>query len=223
MRAAFSRRSASVVHSGGVHQVITTLLAVPAGWLLAAVGLLVLVEDALFVGFVVPGETAAVLAGAAASLGRTSLPAALAVVAAAAVVGDSVGYLVGHRLGPRLLQTRRLRRHGAALERARDLVERRGGTAVLLGRFTAFLRAVTPALAGAARMPYRRFLLWNLVGGIGWATAAVLVGYAAGASFSRAAQALGRDSGLLVLAVAVVVGAVVLVRRRRSSRPSGTR
>ncbi|PRY10775.1 membrane protein DedA with SNARE-associated domain [Kineococcus rhizosphaerae] len=199
---------------------IATLLGVPAGWLLAAVALLVFAEDALFVGFVVPGETAAVVAGAAASLGRASLPVVLVVVAAAAVLGDSVGYLVGRRLGPRLLQARPLRRHAAGLEKGRDLVERRGGAAVFLGRFTAFLRAVTPALAGAARMPYRRFLPWNLLGGLTWATAAVLVGYAAGASFARAAQTLGRDSALVALAVVAVAGTVVAVRRHRSSRPA---
>jgi membrane-associated protein len=203
-------------------QVISTLLSVPTGWLLAVVALLVFVEDALFVGFVVPGETAAIVAGAAASLGHASLPVVLVVVAVAAVVGDSVGYLVGRRFGRRLLASRRLRPHAAKLERARRLVEERGGAAVFLGRFTAFLRAVTPALAGAARMPYRRFLLWNLVGGIVWAGAAVLVGFTAGASYTAAAQTLGRGSAVLVAVAALAVLGVVLVRRHKNSTSGRT-
>ncbi|WP_328291709.1 DedA family protein [Kineococcus sp. NBC_00420] len=199
---------------------MAALLAVPTVWLLVVVALLVFAEDALFVGFVVPGETAAIVAGASANLGHTPLPVAFAVVALAAVAGDSVGYLVGRRFGSRLLAAGPLRRHAVGLEKARDLLERRGGGAVFLGRFTAFLRAVTPALAGTARMPYGRFAAWNVVGGIVWAVAAVLVGYSAGASYSAAAQWLGRGSGVLVAVVAVVVLLVWSLRRRRHRTPT---
>jgi len=194
---------------------IATILAVPTVWLLVIVGALIFAEDALFVGFVIPGETAAIVAGAAASLGHAPLPVVLAVVALAAVLGDSVGYLVGRRFGSRLLESKALRRHAAGIERARALVEHRGGAAVFLGRFTAFLRAVTPALAGAARMPYRRFALWNVLGGLTWATAAVLVGYFAGASYAAAAHTLGQGSAVLVAAVIAAVTVTWLVRRRR--------
>jgi membrane-associated protein len=73
------------------------------------VGLLVFAEDALFIGFLLPGETAAVLGGVAASRGHVALPVMMVVVAGAAIIGDSVGYEVGRRLGPRLLNTRLLR------------------------------------------------------------------------------------------------------------------
>lgn len=196
-------------------QVIGALLAVPTVWLLSVVGLLVFVEDALFVGFVVPGETAAIVAGVAANRGHAPLALVFAVVATAAVAGDSVGYLVGRRFGARLLGARPLRKHAAGVEKARSLVERRGGSAVFLGRFTAFLRAVTPALAGASRMPYRRFVLWNVLGGLVWAAAAVLVGFSAGASYGAAAQALGRGSGVLVVVVVAAGTTVWFLRRRR--------
>ena len=98
----------------------------------------VFAEDALFVGFVLPGETAAILGGVAAHDGRASLPAMIAVVVVAAVIGDSVGYEVGRRFGPGLLRTRPLRRHAHRLDDARSLLRRRGGWAVVLGRFTAF-------------------------------------------------------------------------------------
>jgi membrane protein DedA with SNARE-associated domain len=202
-----------------VHEFLSTLLGVPAGWLLAAVAALVFVEDALFVGFVVPGETAAVLAGAAASLGRVPLVPAVLVVAVAAVTGDAVGYLVGRRFGDRLLTVRPLRRHSAGLERGQRLLRDRGGVAVFLARFTAFLRAVTPALAGASRMPYGRFAVWNVAGGVLWATAAVLVGWAAGTSYTRAASELGQGSAVVV-AVVVAAGVVVLLVRRHRAQPN---
>jgi membrane protein DedA with SNARE-associated domain len=86
---------------------------------------------------------------------------------------------------------------------------------VLVGRFTAFLRAVTPALAGLSRMPYRTFLLYNAAGAVVWGTGATLLGYFAGASYQRVEQAVGRGSaGLLVLIL--VAGAVVWHRRRRT-------
>ena len=203
-----------------VDRLVAELTAVPTGWMLLVVGLVVFAEDALFVGFVLPGETVAVLAGVNAKLGHVPLPAALAVVALAAVAGDSVGYLIGRRFGTRLLTAKPLRTHSAGLERARDLLERRGGTAVLLGRSTAFLRAVTPALAGTARMPYQRFAAWNVVGGVVWASVVVLVGYTAGASYSAAAQRLGQGSGILVGVVALALLTVWFVRRRR--RPTST-
>src|SRR5215831_2870498 len=103
------------------------------------VGLLVFAEDALFVGFVLPGETAAVLGGVAASLGHVSLALITATVVAAAVIGDSVGYQVGRGFGPRLLSARPLRRRRDQLESAEASLARRGGLAVFLARFVAFL------------------------------------------------------------------------------------
>ncbi|WP_198348124.1 DedA family protein [Plantactinospora sp. KBS50] len=144
------------------------LLALPGSLVYALVAALVFAEDALFVGFVVPGETAAMLGGVAAALGHVSLTTVVVLVVLAAVLGDSVGYEIGHHLGPRLTQTRVLRRHTERLDRARGLLAARGGRAVFLGRFVAFFRAVMPALAGAAHMPYRRFLLWNAAGGLVW-------------------------------------------------------
>jgi len=206
-----------------VDQLIAHLMGVPVGWLLLAVGGLVFAEDALFVGFVLPGESAAIVGGAAAGLGHAPLPVVLAVVATAAVLGDSVGYLVGRHLGPRLLESRVLGRHAEAVARARLLVDRRGGAAVFLGRSAAFLRALTPALAGVAGMPYRRFAVWNVLGGLTWATVVVLVGYWAGASYAAATRLLGRGTGLAVAAVAVALLTTWLVRRRRRGERTGPR
>jgi membrane protein DedA with SNARE-associated domain len=86
---------------------------------------------------------------------------------------------------------------------------------VFLGRWVAFFRAVMPALAGTARMPYRRFLAFNAAGGLAWGAAVVLVGYAAGASYARVEKLVGRDAALVVLAVVIVVLVVWRFSRRR--------
>lgn len=144
----------------------------------------------------------------------------LAVVVLAAILGDSVGYEVGRAFGTRLLASRLLRRHAGGIEKARALLNRRGGAAVFLGRWTAFFRAVMPALAGTAKMPYRRFLLFNAAGGLSWGVAVVMAGYLAGASYKTIETWLGRSTGTAV--AVIVIGAVIIWRlRRRRSEKSG--
>jgi len=186
------------------------------GWLVLLVtGLVVFAEDAVFVGFVVPGETVALLAGAAAKLGHVSLLGVLLVVVVAAIAGDTVGYEVGRHLGPRILDLRVLQKRRRRLDAARDLLARRGGSAVFLGRWIAFFRAVMPALAGTVRMPYRRFLAFNAAGGLAWGGTVVLLGYAAGASYAQVEKVIGRDAAVVVLAIALVALAVWRFSRRR--------
>lgn len=203
-----------------VTSLVESLLSVP-GWLVLVVaGAVVFAEDALFVGFVLPGESAAVLAGVAAKLGHVSLSGVLLTVVAAAVVGDTVGYEVGRLGGARLLRLRVFDQHRDRVLEVQGRLVRRGGTAVFLGRWLAFLRAVTPALAGMARMPYRRFLAFNAAGGLIWGVTVVLLGYAAGASYARVEKSLGR--GIAVVAVVVVVVAFVawrISRHRRADEP----
>jgi len=200
---------------------VDRLLGLP-GWLVLLVtGAAVFAEDALFVGFVLPGETIALLAGAAAKLGHVSLAGVLVVVVVAAIVGDTVGYEVGRHLGPRALEVGLLRKRRQRLDDAQDFLARRGGSAVFLGRWVAFFRAVMPALAGVSRMPYLRFLAFNATGGLAWGVTVVLLGYAAGASYARVEQSLGRDAALVVLAIVVVAVVVWRVRsHRRAARQS---
>jgi membrane protein DedA with SNARE-associated domain len=199
---------------------VQRILGLP-GWLVLLVaGAVVFTEDAVFVGFVLPGETVALLAGAAAKLGHVSLVGVLAVVIAAAIVGDTVGYEVGRTVGRRALRSRALEKRRPRVDRAEELLARRGGTAVFLGRWVAFLRAVMPALAGSARMSYPKFLAFNAAGGIAWGAAVVLLGYAAGASYARVEKSFGTYAALGVLAIAVV--AVVVWRIRAHRRQSRT-
>lgn len=193
------------------------LVTIPSPWAMIVIAVLVFAEAAVFVGFVLPGETAVLLGGVLASTGHLSLPLLLVVVVAAAVVGDSVGYEVGRHFGPRVLAWRALQRHQARLDSARESLRDRGGWAIFLARFTAFLRAVMPGLAGVSEMPYRRFLAFNAAGGLIWGVGVTLLGYVAGRSYTRVATLLSR-SGLVVVAAIVVLALVGWAVRRRRHR-----
>jgi membrane protein DedA with SNARE-associated domain len=182
------------------------------------VGLVVLAEDALFFGFVIPGETAAVLGGVAASRGNVSLAWMCIVVVAAAILGDTVGYEVGSRFGNRLLRGKILQRRADQVEAARDRLARRGGTAVFFGRFVAFFRAMMPFLAGTARMPYRRFLSFNAAGGAVWGVGTVLIGYLAADSYAAVERTVGRVAAIVVAALVLIAVAVWHFRRRHKQK-----
>lgn len=196
--------------------VLDGLLTVPAPVAYLLIFLLVFGEAAIFVGFVLPGETAVVLGGVLASRQSISLTALMILVVVAAVIGDSVGFEVGKHYGERVLGLRLFRRHQRRLDGARGYLRRRGAYAVFLGRWTAFLRAVMPGLAGVSRMPYKRFLLFNAIGGLVWGVTFCLVGYLAGNSYKVVERKIGA-AGALVTA-AVVVGGLIAwhLRRRRA-------
>ena len=201
-----------------VQQIVVDVLgSVPPPLAYVAVGAAVFVEAALFVGFVVPGESAVLVGGLLASTGHLSVALLAAVVVAAAIVGDTVGFEVGRTFGPRLLGARALRRHRPAIDAASDRLRRKGGVTVVAGRFTAVLRALTPALAGMSGMPYRRFLAWNAAGGLLWGAGVTLLGYVAGRSLPLVERSLG-GIGLAVIAAFVAVGLVAWHRRRRLAR-----
>ena len=194
------------------------ILGVPPTLAYALVALLVFAEDALFIGFVIPGETAAVLGGVLASRGQVQLELMMGVVVLAAVVGDTVGYEVGRRFGTKPLESRMFNRHRGKLDKAQDFLRRRGGSAVFLGRFIAFFRAVMPALAGVSRMHYPRFFAFNAAGGLVWGAGFVLLGYLAGNSYEAVAKTVGTDVAAAVLLIAVA--ALVVWRVRTARRKS---
>jgi membrane-associated protein len=182
------------------------------------VGAFVLAEDAIFVGFFVPGETVAILGGVAASRGHANVVWLCVIVSAAAIVGDNIGYAIGARYGDRVLMASVLRKRERRIRDAEALLRRRGGPAVIVGRFVAFLRAVMPFLAGMSHMRYGKFLAYNVVGGIGWGVGSVLLGFALADSY----KAIERVSGPVTAgAFAVLVVAALIwwdVRRRRRAR-----
>ncbi|MGZ4445489.1 MAG: DedA family protein [Nocardioides sp.] len=196
--------------------VTSWLESVPSPLAYSAIGFLVFAEAAIFLGFVVPGETAVLVGGLLASTGRLSLAGVLVVVVAAAIVGDSVGYEVGRVFGPRLLRLPLLARHEGRLAGTRVRLREKGGLTVVLGRFTALLRALVPGLCGMTGMPYRRFLAYNAVGGLVWGAGVTVLAYLAGRSYQTLERSLGGVSATL-LAAFVVVLLVAWHRRRRAA------
>ena len=200
-----------------------------SGWLLhfhgttayVLVGFLTFAEAALMVGFFIPGETAVVVGGVLAGLHQVNLETMMAVVVVCAIVGDSVGFEVGKRSGPWLLQRRPLK-GSSGVSRTMGMLERYGGPAVFLGRFVAFARAVIPALAGMSGLRYRVFLFYNAIGGLIWGVGYTLLGFIVGVSFQHILSTIGEWSIAVVggvILIALVVSVVLKMRER--SRTSG--
>jgi membrane-associated protein len=179
------------------------------------VGLFCFGEAAFMLGFVIPGETAVVIGGVLASRGRVSLPVMVVVVVLCAIAGDSVGYEVGRVLGPRILALRPLQKRRAAIESGQDFLRRRGVFGVFIGRFTAFLRAMVPGLAGMSGMHYPRFLAANASGGIVWGTTFTLLGYFIGQSIERVT---GPVSLVILAAIAITLIGLHVRSRVRNRR-----
>jgi membrane protein DedA with SNARE-associated domain len=193
-------------------------------WGYVLLGLATMLEASAFIGLAVPGEAALLFAGFLAQQGRLSLALAITVAFVGAVAGDSIGYEIGRHGGERLRRTRVGRWIGdERWDSAHRLLQRHGALAVFLGRFLGVVRAMVPAVAGDARLPYLKFLLWNVLGAAAWSTATVLVGYAVGSAYTAVASWLGWGS-LALVAVAVIAAIVVkIVRRRQPSSPSPER
>jgi membrane-associated protein len=182
-----------------------------------AIAALVFGETAVFLGFVLPGEIAAVLGGVLASRGHLSLPLVIVIVVAAAISGPFIGYEIGRRMGDRLFRARALRRVQGGVDRTRVVLARRGGAAVLLGRFVAIVRALMPAAAGAAQVRYRTFTLYNVLGGLIWGVGYVLLGYAAGSAYAVIEREVGAGLAIAIGVIVVAAIAVWLYRRHRSA------
>src|SRR5579863_936109 len=168
-----------------VSYLLSEIHRLPGGLVYGLVTALVFGETALFIGFVLPGETAVLVAGVVASQDHVNVGVVAVLVVVAAVAGDSVGYAIGHHYGESLMKLPILRKRRPALERALEGLRRRGPIYVFIGRFTAFLRAVMPGLAGMSRMNYRRFLIANALGGLIWGLTFTLLGYFAGTALTQ--------------------------------------
>lgn len=176
--------------------------------------LLVMAESG---GAPVPGETALITGAVLASQGQLSIPAVIAIAAAAAIVGDNIGYVIGRRGGRWLLQRPGpFHRHRLEVLRIGEpFFERHGPKAVFFGRFILGLRTWASWLAGATRMRWRSFALWNAIGGICWATGVGVIAYFVGRSAEHALSTFG-IYGLVAFAIAAVTVLVLHRRHRRS-------
>jgi membrane protein DedA with SNARE-associated domain len=168
--------------------------------------LIVMIETGCGVPFA-PGELATVTAGIVAADHKLQIEAVIAVAAAGAIVGDNIGYLIGRAGGRRLLERSGpfARQRRRALEMADPFFDRHGSKAVFFGRWLPVLRVYASWMAGASRMRWRTFAVWNAAGGICWATSMGLLGYFGGAGAKSVINDFGRY-GLVVFALGLTGG-----------------
>jgi len=174
-------------------------------------------------GIPLPGETALITAAVLASNHALAIGPVILVAAAAAIVGDNVGYLIGRFGGRRLLERpgRGYAHRVAALERGDRLFARHGGKAVFFGRWIPGLRVWAAWLAGGAQMSWPRFVFFNAAGGICWATSVGLLAFVGGRAAADAFAKLGLVGGVVILAGGLGAYGYARARRRRKLVASG--
>lgn len=168
-------------------------------------------------GVPIPGETGLIAAAVLASRGDLKIELVIALAGAAAIVGDNIGYQIGRRGGRWLLERPGAfyRQRQQVLARGEPFFERHGPKAVFFGRFVLGLRVWASWLAGATRMRWSSFLVWNALGGLTWATLIGLAGYLLGSSAGNVVEAFGLY-GLAALALALLA-LLIWHRRQRAS------
>ena len=177
---------------------------------------IVFVETGFFVGFFLPGDSLLVTAGIFAAADVVPLRWLLVPVMACAIVGDQLGYWIGRTAGPALYRKENsffFRR--SHLQRAHDFYEKYGGRAVIFARFVPIIRTFCPPVAGAALMPYPRYIAFDVLGGILWVGAMILGGYFLGRSVPNIGQRIHYVIAVVVV-LSLLPAVISLVRARRS-------
>jgi undecaprenyl-diphosphatase len=193
--------------------ILEGLTSLPAPVVCGLIFLLAMLETAAFAGLAVPGETAVVIGGVVAFQGRIPVGAMAAAASLGAIVGDSIGFYFGRRLGTKVLSGRLGRILGRdRVESTMNRIRAGGIRAVILGRFVGVLRAVMPFAAGSSGMSYGRFLVASVLGATAWGVGFTFVGYAAGNSWRQVEHYIGRASTVLAVVLVTVVVLVLLAR-----------
>ena len=179
--------------------------------------LVVFAETGIAIGIVMPGESLVLVAGMVAAAGHLELSALMPLLFVAAVLGDAVGFAVGSRLGPLIFTRRSVFFRPEHLQRAQRFYDKYGGRAIVLARFVPFVRTFCPIVAGAARMQYRQFVIFNLVGAAIWVVSILLLGFYLGRLIPDLERRLVWIV-LLIIAISFVVPAIDFVRVRLAGR-----
>ena len=184
---------------------------------------IIFVETGLFVGFFLPGDSLLVTAGVFAAAGDLKISTLLILVTLCAITGDQVGYWIGRATGQALYRREDSlffkRRH---LQRAHDFYERYGGKTVILARFMPIIRTFCPPVAGAAGMPYGRYIAYDVVGGAFWVGTTVLGGYFLGSFVPNINQRIHWVIAAVVIVslLPAAIGALRVRGRQGGSKPN---
>ena len=176
---------------------------------------IVFTETGLLVGFFLPGDSLLITAGLVAAAGSLNIWWVNGLLIVAAVVGDSVGYAIGVRIGPRLFtRERSLLFDPRHVERTRRFYARHGPKTIVIARFVPIIRTFAPVVAGVGEMQYRRFLLYNVVGGVGWVTSMTWAGFLLGRTIPNIAEYVHLVV-IVVIVLSVIPIAVEILKERR--------
>jgi membrane-associated protein len=187
------------------------------GYVLLAV--VVFTETGLLVGFFLPGDSLLITAGLVAAAGVLNIWWINLFLIVAAVVGDSVGYAIGARLGPALFtREKSLLFNPRHVERTREFYARYGPRTIVIARFVPIIRTFAPVVAGVARMEYRKFLTYNVAGGVGWVITMTWAGYLLGSVIPN----IDRYIHIVVLVVIVLSCLPIAFEFQRARRRSSS-
>jgi membrane-associated protein len=193
----------------------------------------VFAETGLAAGFFLPGDSLLFVAGLFAADGKFNLFSSLGhelnliillfSVFLAAVIGDAVGYLTGTKLGPRLFKRpKSLLFKPSHLQKAHAFYEKHGGKTIIIARFVPIVRTFAPIVAGAAQMPYRTFVVYNVVGGFLWVFTMILGGYFLGRAFPFLREHLEIVVIVIVL-LSILPAAIEIIKSRREKKTEAER
>jgi membrane-associated protein len=195
-----SGRYADLVRSGG-YVVMTAI---------------VFTETGLFVGFFLPGDSLLVTAGVVAATGALDIWWLNALLILAAVVGDSTGYAIGWRVGPRLFtREKSFFFNPTHVERTRRFYARHGAKTIVIARFVPIIRTFAPVVAGVGQMAYRRFVTYNVVGGVGWVVSMTWAGYLLGRAVPDIDTHIKWVVPIVILVSMIPIGVELLRERKR--------
>ena len=183
--------------------------------------LIVFVETGLLIGFCLPGDSLLVTAGLLAARPDTHLSIVWinAFLIPAAILGDTLGYWIGYHSGPRLFRREKsLLFNPDHLRAAHGFYVRHGGKTIVLARFMPIVRTFAPVVAGMGKMDYRRFLFYNIFGGIGWVFSMSMAGYLLGQMFPQAIKRL-EVIIVIVVFISILPGIIAYLRNRWMGKP----
>jgi membrane-associated protein len=197
-------------------ELVRTLLSSPFG--LAGLAGIIFAETGLLAGFFLPGDSLLFSVGVASGAAGINIWLVAAMLMAAAILGDNLGYYLGYQTGPRIFRRPKSRFfHPDQIQRTRLFYEKYGARAIMYARFIPIVRSCTPFIAGVARMPYLKFLTWSLLGGVIWIAAITTLGCQLGQvelvrkNFEKVVL------GIILLSLSPVVWETLKARRRPKS------
>ena len=179
---------------------------------------IVFTETGLLIGLFLPGDSLLITAGLVAATGALDIWWLNVLLIAAAVVGDSVGYGIGYRAGPRIFtREESFLFRPSHVERTRRFYERHGAKTIVIARFVPIVRTFAPVVAGVGQMEYRRFLFYNVAGGVAWVTSMTWAGYLLGHTIPNIGEHIHVVVAIVIVLSLVPIGVEFYRERRRRS------